>query len=122
MKRIISKDLIRWATERDGHEHLPLLTRKLIKRQCPGVLKIQFPAGDNIALSGWDGKLYSNEASLNVPLGSSVWEIGCRKDYKEKLEEDYCKRTANPKGVDPAHTTYVGVTLYAFNDKDQWIE
>src|SRR5690606_20404399 len=51
------------------------------------------------------------EANNWVPLGQSVWEMGCGEDYRRKAEADYRKRTTNvPPGIDPSQTTFVFVT------------
>lgn len=122
MKWITSRDLINWAPQRDCQEHLPLLIRKLIRSETSIVKNILFPMGDNIVQSGWDGKMNSSEETTYLPIGDSVWEIGCLKDFKGKIEGDFAKRTENSKDIDRAQTTYVAVTPYVWAGRQEWID
>ena len=122
MKWITSTDLNNWAPARDCQENMPLLIRKLLRAEGNNIVQLFFPAGDNIVFSGWDGTLKSSNLTEYIPNGFSVWEIGCRKDFKAKAEEDYKTRTAKPKDVDPSITTFVFVTPYMWSTKDEWIK
>lgn len=118
MKWITSADIITWAPQRDCQENLPLLIRKLIRADAENISSIRFPAGDNISLGDWDGKLINGIGTVYVPEGLSVWEVGTNKDYKKKAEEDFKKRTAGDFVED---ATYVVVTPYVWDKKEKWI-
>lgn len=117
---INSTDLKLWAPRRDCQENLPLLIRKLIRAHTSSISSIKFPAGDNILLGGWDGILESSEENEYIPKGVSVWEFGANKDKKTKANGDFAKRTADPLGVDSKNSTYIFVTPYTWQDKDEW--
>jgi hypothetical protein len=89
MRRITSTDLENWAPTRDCQEHLPLFVRKLIRASPVTVLKMLFPAGDNVILPGYDGTLEVMEGTEYIPSGKSVWEVGSGKEFKEKADRDY---------------------------------
>src|SRR5262249_33196586 len=83
-----------------------------------------FPSGDSTASGGWDGrlKIADNVTSPFFPSGGSVWEIGAEKSSGTKVEEDYVKRTADPRGLPAKETTYVCVTPRTFPGRDKWQE
>ncbi|HRI72266.1 MAG TPA: hypothetical protein PK156_48865, partial [Polyangium sp.] len=50
----------------------------------------------------------------------SVWELSVRGDVKQKLDEDFDKRTKKPDlSVDPRRVTYVAVTARSVGDKQK---
>lgn len=122
MKWITTTNLAAWAPKNDCRENFPLLIRKLIRASSPQISKIQFPSGDNMNLSGWDGILECNSETTYVPSGISVWEIGTGKDYEAKAEKDFRKRSKNSLGFISTSSTFVFVTPYIWEKKNQWIE
>lgn len=98
---------------------LPKLVRQLLVQE-PGILQLYIPTGEGILLQGYDGRVESSQASLNVPEGRSVWEFGAGADPRAKAEEDLAKRTKNPDDIDPSTTTFVFVTTRRFRSKAAW--
>lgn len=99
MRQIIdSTRLSEWFNpwRRDAQEVLPQLVRKLIVATVPtdSLATIRIPAGDDILLPGFDGRVETLSGNLWVPEGLSVWEMGTG-DPSRKAAEDYAKRSAD---------------------------
>ncbi|MBX3357311.1 MAG: hypothetical protein KF745_02675 [Phycisphaeraceae bacterium] len=111
------------STRRDAQELLPLVVRRLIvATTIPGTLgSLTIPAGDDIRLTGWDGRVESASRHPYIPTGASAWEMGVGQDPELKADSDFKKRTAAPAGVDPTATTFVFVTPNVWAGKDAWI-
>jgi hypothetical protein len=43
------------------------------------------------------------------------------RDPKHKADEDYKKRCEDPLGIDPAHSTFVFITIRRWGGKDEWV-
>ena len=54
---------------------------------------VKFPHGNQIYNPGFDGEINNSIGLEFIPDGNSVWEIGCEKNAKNKLNDDYLKRT-----------------------------
>lgn len=123
MKWINSGDIKNWVTSnnRGCAQVLPELVRRLVFATAGSIQNIEFPSGDSIATGGWDGKLKTMVISPFFPNGSSVWEISVRADAKQKAEEDYQKRTADPQGAVQSETTFVFVTPHPWPNREDWI-
>ncbi|MEJ7739861.1 MAG: hypothetical protein WKF97_20735 [Chitinophagaceae bacterium] len=119
MKHITSTNLANWAPKRDCQENFPLLIRRLIRSSPVQIVKMLFPAGDNVILPGFDGTLQVNECSLYIPAGESKWEIGTGRDYKDKFNQDYTKRTGNLSSDVRSELSFVFATPYVWADKEQ---
>ena len=81
---------------------------------------IRMPSGSSLHLPGWDGLLHVQEGNAWVPSGSSAWEMSCDKNLKQKADSDYAKRTANPRGLNCAATTFVFATTRKWPGKERW--
>ncbi|MDE3109607.1 MAG: hypothetical protein KGL02_06675, partial [Acidobacteriota bacterium] len=79
------------------------------------------PGGSSITLGGWDGMVNVATGNTYVPDGASAWEFSRRQDVKTKADEDYKKRTANPRGVASNETTFIFVTPRVWASKQAWI-
>lgn len=123
-KWIQATDFEHWSDRRDAQEDLPRLVRKLIHSTVDNISKIDFPAGDSIQYSGWDGVLSTQKGNEFVPDGFSVWEFGTNKNINKKANSDYQKRCEKPLGldIDPSNITYVFVTSRRWSKKSNWIE
>jgi hypothetical protein len=124
MKWITASDITNWANTKKKHcaDTLPELIRRLISATVPSIEEIDFPAGDSTSSGGWDGRLRVPDTvtSSSVPSGISGWEIGAEKSSGVKAEEDYKKRSTDPRGFATKETTYVCVTPRIFPDRDRW--
>ena len=121
MKRITSTHLSNWAATRDCQEHLPLLIRKLIRASDVNVQKLRIPVGDNVFLPGFDGMVELIDGTEYLPAGHSVWEIGSGKDFKEKAEKDFAKRSNAIDKAEAASISFVFVTPYIWSSKEEWV-
>jgi hypothetical protein len=123
---VTSQDLASFfvSTRRTAQELLPLLVRRLIlATTTPGSIgSFHMPAGDDIRLHGWDGRLVLSGIHPFVPTGTSAWEMGTAAQPDAKADADYLKRTAQPLGADPAHSAFVFVTPQVWAGKQAWTE
>jgi len=123
MKWITSTDITNWANtqQRQSQGTLPELVRRLILAHTANAVdEFDFPSGDSVATSGWDGRLKTPVVSPFFPSGSSGWEIGTEKSAIKKAEADYTKRTANALGMTLTETTFVFVTPRSFPKRANW--
>jgi hypothetical protein len=99
-----------------------MVVRKLIvATTLPGQLgPLSMAAGDDVRLPGWDGRVQITAQHPYVPLGQSAWEMGAGADPAAKADNDYGKRTREPKGVIPSESTFVFVTPHVWAGKGAW--
>ncbi len=121
MKRITSTHLSNWAPTRDCQEHLPLLIRKLIRASAVNVQRLLIPVGDNIILPGFDGTVELIDGIEYLPAGHSVWEIGSGRDFEEKAEKEFTKRSSAINKTEAASISFVFVTPYIWRSKEEWV-
>jgi len=114
-------DLDFWARRRDAQGRLPQLVRRLVLATTRDVVRAYFRSGEGIVYSGWDGLVESPAGSPFVPAGTSVWEMGTNQNPREKAEDDYKKRTADPLGLNTANMTFVFVTPRRWSNKADWV-
>ncbi len=114
-------DLALWSNRRDSQGQMPRLIRRLIHATVQRAFRVGFAAGEGVALGGWDGIVVVEEGNSFVPSGTSAWEMGVNKDIKGKADDDYEKRRLDPKGIDPAQSTFVFVTPRRWGGKDDWV-
>ena len=117
MKWINAGDITNWANTRQKQcqDTLPELVRRLILAHTANAVdEFDFPSGDSVAISGWDGRLKTPVVSPFFPNGPSGWEISTEKSAPTKAEADYIKRTTNPLGMTLNETTFVFVTPRSF--------
>ena len=114
--------LVQWADGLNPRGTLPQLVRRLVHATVePSCLtSIHFPAQEGIQAPGWDGIVVATQGNAFVPEGLSTWELSVAKDQKKKAEEDFKKRTAEPRVVEPSQATFVFVTPRRWPKKDEW--
>jgi len=122
MKWITAGDLERWSDTIDSRTRLSELVSNLIRGSATKITAFRFPTGDSAQLQGYDGRLVAEEVAPYVPGGESVWEFGTSANPLAKANSDYEERTKNPRGVDPAQTTFVFVTSRRWSGKEIPIE
>jgi hypothetical protein len=113
-------DLLQWAKMITASSELPRLLRRLILETGRGVMQLGFPAGEGVALGGWDGTLVAAEPSPFIPAGLSVWELSVEGAVRAKADADYEKRNATPDGSPTSGCTYVAVALRPWRDRQAW--
>ena len=120
---VTAQDITQWTktNRRQAQGTLPLLVRKLALASINPPL-LSFPAGDSVSLGGWDGVLSADQGNAFIPLGDSAWEFGTNAKIDKKANDDYEKRTKNPKGVDKKKTTFVFVTSRTWANRDDWVK
>jgi len=122
MRWVTTSSLREWAKTRDCQGAIPELIRKLIRATCNDIKTIHFPSGENVQLGGWDGVLELTEGNEYLPVGISLWEIGCDDKVRSKADKDYAKRTEDPLGYEKSESAYIFLTPRLFRDKNKWIE
>jgi hypothetical protein len=118
---IDATDLSLWAKRHDAQARLPQLIRRLVLASVARAERLHFRAHEGISLEGWDGVVQVETGNAFVPDGVSGWEMGTNMGVKRKADGDYTKRSADPLGLDPTHTTFVFVTPRRFRDKEEWV-
>lgn len=113
-------DLVAWADRLDAQAFLPMLIRRLILATNAQVSRVGVRCGEGVQLAGWDGIVIAESGNAFVPEGVSVWEMGTNQKIRQKAQDEYEKRTQDPKTVDPAQTTFVFVTPRRWSSKDVW--
>jgi hypothetical protein len=123
MKWVEAGDLKTWgkSNQRKFASLFPELIRRLISASAEEISVLDFPSGDSISSSGWDGRLTANSETLFSPEGSSGWEFGIKVSPGVKAENDYTKRTKNPLGLNKNKSTFVFATTYPWPTREQWV-
>lgn len=111
-----------WADRHECRRSLPLLIRRLIRETAPTLLSLRFPGNEAIDLAGLDGQSTAESATIWVPAGRSVWEMGCNQDPRAKAENDYTKRTAEISEGERQNINFIFVTPRRWNSKDDWLD
>ena len=83
-------------------------------------MRAEFATDEGVDLGGFDGLVCAKDATRWVPDGRSVWELSTRRDVGTKANEDYRNRVAAPSGGSMSETTYVAVSLRAWNKRRNW--
>ncbi|MFZ2726944.1 MAG: hypothetical protein WAX77_11880 [Methylococcaceae bacterium] len=121
---VTKNDITQWTktNSRKAQDTLPLLIKKLILASCISKPeKIDFPFGDDVALTGWDGELKVKTDNRFIPSGESGWEIGTNEKFKDKADKDYKKRCDDSTPFNSTETTFVFVTSRLWTKRDEWI-
>jgi hypothetical protein len=71
-------------------------------------------------MPGYDGLIIADKASIEVPAGTSAWELGTSEEVTKKANRDYKKRTTSPGDIDPATSTFIFVTPRKWSRKVAW--
>lgn len=123
IKWVDATDLKQWSDRRDAQNALPELLRRLVRATAPKIIRMDFPSGDSIQCSGWDGTCEVEGETQYVPNGFSAWEMGTQKErIKEKADKDFQKRTEDPLGLEPRRSAFVFVTPRRWPGKGSWVQ
>jgi hypothetical protein len=113
-------DIVVWADRVDAPPILPRLVRRLIDQTNDQVVELQMRADEGTRLGGYDGFSRALRGTPFVPEGAAVWEMSTEDPPGGKANEDYEKRTKEPRGIKPDETTFVFVTPRQWSGKNDW--
>lgn len=119
---IKANDLVRWADELDARSRLGVLLRVLIHSTGTALRQVDFPGYDDSERPGWDGWVEADVGTPWIPEGMSGWEFGVNKNFRQKAERDFEKRTGLLTVEERLTVTYVFVTPRRWPEKakKQW--
>ncbi len=124
IRLIEATDLSQWAERRDSQDYFPQLLERLLLATTNNCLsRLQFPALESIQQEGWDGicEQYVVRDHAWLPYGKSGWELSTQKtSIQSKAEEDYEKRTHDPRELEAADSTFVFATLKRWQKGRAW--
>ena len=83
-------------------------------------MELGFPAGEGVAVGGWDGTARTVEPTAHVPQGLSLWELSVERAVGAKADRDYAKRASTPDGRATNDCTYVAVSLRRWAKRTEW--
>lgn len=124
-RRSNATDLDQWADRREAQATLPRLIRRLVLASVKKVERLHFRSDEGIQFGGWDGIIQAIEGNAFVPDGLSGWELSTSGDFRRMAENNYRKRSADPRGLDPASTSFIFVTTRRWpgktgDEKENW--
>jgi hypothetical protein len=122
MQSVNETTLYQWADRHECRDKLPVLIRRLVRETTPSLSGLRFPGHEAVDLPGLDGEVEAGEPSTWVPVGHSIWEIGCNKNPGSKATGDYQKRTEQIPEAERLSSTFVFVTPRRWNTKCEWIK
>ena len=118
---VTSTDLANWGASRVGQDTSPELISRLIIASVGSEAQLLFPAGDSVAMPGYDGQCDVCNGTTEVPAGRSFWEIGTQKEkLRAKADGDYEKRTRAMSAEERKNCTFIFVTLQRWPSKAKW--
>jgi hypothetical protein len=118
---ITATKIAQWAKTKKAQISLPRLIRRLV-HTAGTPTQADFPAGDSIALPGWDGELLSDHGSPWIPKGKSFWEFSCEAEVTKKANKDYNKRTKKTPGKIRNKATLIVVSARRWSQKARWLK
>ena len=111
-----------WADRLDARYGLPELVCRLVKETSGGPVDARFDTDEGVDVGGFDGTVQAEAGSRWVPIGCSVWEVSTQRSVGTKADADYENRREAPSGWSMPETTYVAVSLRAWQRRGQWAE
>lgn len=117
----IDRDDLKAAATRAGFDtDFPLLVRRLIAETGNGITALDIPGGSGTAAGGFDGVVTASGRTIEVPAGTSVWELSVTDKAQRKADDDYGKRLAGPGGLPTSDVTYVEAILAPWTKSRTW--
>jgi len=114
------QDILQWSNDVRAGYDLPRILRSILSHDNSTITRLHMPASEGARLPGYDGVVDAAEASILVPAGHSVWELGVEARPSTKASADFRKRTLKPDPADPSRTTYVAVTSRSWPKRHEW--
>ncbi|MCW2308856.1 hypothetical protein [Rhodobium gokarnense] len=112
--------LRQWADHHQCRSNLPILVRRLVRETTITLQSLRFPGNEAVDLAGLDGQAVAEQATVWVPQGRSIWEMGCNQNSLAKANSDYRKRTDETPEEERATTSFVFVTPRRWPAKNEW--
>jgi hypothetical protein len=117
----IDRDDLKGAASRAGFDtDFPLLIRRLIAETAVGLTDLDTPGGSGTAAGGFDGVVAANGRTIEVPAGTSVWELSVTDQAQGKADEDYGKRLDGSDGLPTGDVAYVQAILAPWTKSRTW--
>ena len=110
-----------WADRHECRSHLPILIRRLIRETIPSLSTLRFPGNEAVDLAGFDGQAETENSTIWVPHGRSIWEMGCGQPGT-KAGDEYVKRTKKTPQVESENSSFVFVTPRHWDRKGDWLK
>ncbi|HUN86138.1 MAG TPA: helix-turn-helix domain-containing protein [Terracidiphilus sp.] len=126
VRLVDATDLSQWAARNDAKATFPELIERLILATTGNLPnRLQFPSGDSIQQSGWDGVCDQRitDQFRWLPIGVSGWELGTQKvGVASKADGDYEKRSNDPLGLMSNEATFMFATLQRWKGGTKWAQ
>ena len=111
-----------WSEKLEARALLPVLVRRLVNTTEKDLLKVDFPAYENIQRHGWDGHVESGSVTPWIPRGISGWELSVNQNVSSKAGLDYESRTQKTSPEERKETCFVFVTSRSWPGKNDWVK
>ncbi|MGY5883431.1 hypothetical protein [Modestobacter lacusdianchii] len=117
----ITRDDLGQAAGSDGFAGvLPQLVRRLIAETADGLTELDMPGEGGVAMGGFDGVVTTSGSTVELPAGTSVWELSVTQGSGKKVTIDYPKRLSAPRDLPTAEVTYVQLILAPWKKAAAW--
>ena len=93
---------------------------RLVKETSGGPVDARFATDEGVDVGGFDGTVIAEAGSRWVSSGCSVWEVSTERSVGTKADDDYENRREAPPGWSMPETTYVAVSLRAWQERGKW--
>jgi hypothetical protein len=119
---VTAREIDDWAKTTTAKALLPELMRRSVLATVDraNLLRINFPAREEVQRPGYDGTTLTDVKTTHVPQGLCVWELSCEGNPAEKAKSDYETRVKAAKDEDLSEVTYLAVTARDWNGAGQW--
>lgn len=117
----ITRDDLQQAARSDGFAGvLPQLVRRLIAETAVGLIELEMPGEGGVAAGGFDGVVTASGSTVEVPAGTSAWELSVSQGSGRKVAIDYPKRLSAPGVQTTDEVTFVQVILAPWTKSAAW--
>ena len=117
---IKARDIAAWAARIDARQALGQLIRRLVNSTGRGLVRVDFPAGDQAERHGWDGVVDVSSPTPWIPQGESGWELSCNARPTGKANDDFARRARSVPPGERKTRTFVFATARNWPGKTTW--
>lgn len=111
-----------WGAMATSKSEMAELVTQLVLNTLPNDgSRYDIPIGSSTFCRGWDGYVDSVSAHHFIPEGKSGWEFGAVTNVLKKANKDYHTRIKNVPDDEKRETTFVFVTPFFWDKKDEWV-